>query len=85
MSADPADINILGETLDDPRTVDKLVDGTNHTWYMLHYDGTQTQHIFGNSDDLHAWLAPFSAGENHFVYLDLDEVLYALWFGFASP
>ena len=40
---------------DDPRTVDKLLDGVNHT-----------------GDDLHAWLAPFRRGENHYVGLRFE-------------
>ena len=31
ISADPADVNVLPENTNDPRTVDKLVDGVNHT------------------------------------------------------
>jgi hypothetical protein len=49
--ADPADINILPEYGRDPRTVDNLLDGVNHT-----------------CDDLHAWLAPFTSGRNHFIW-----------------
>ena len=54
--ADPPDINVLPDSDgDDPRTVDKLLDGVNHT-----------------GDDLHAWLAPFRRGENHYVGLRFD-------------
>ena len=52
----PADINVLNEYNNDPRTVDNLVDGVNHT-----------------SDDLHAWLAPFTMGQDHLVTIDFDE------------
>jgi hypothetical protein len=52
----PADINILPEYDNDPRTVDNLVDGVNHT-----------------SDDLHAWLTPFTMGQDHLVTIDFDE------------
>ena len=41
----------------DPRTVDNLLDGVNHT-----------------HDDLHAWLAPFTGGQSHFIHVDFDEV-----------
>lgn len=34
--ADPADLNVLREYSDDPRTVDNLVDGHNHTCDELH-------------------------------------------------
>ena len=34
--ADPPDINILPEYSDDPRTVDNLMDGVNHTCDDLH-------------------------------------------------
>jgi hypothetical protein len=54
--ADPADINVLPDYTDDPRTVDNLVDGVNHT-----------------SDDLHAWLTPFTMGEDHLITINLDE------------
>lgn len=77
--ANPADINVLSEygmlflwlsfllpsfssPLDsDPRTVDNLLDGVNHT-----------------SDDLHAWLAPFTRGQDHFIYIEFDEVIQLL-------
>ena len=52
----PADINILNEYNNDPRTVDNLVDGVNHT-----------------SDDLHAWLAPFTMGQDHLITIEFDE------------
>ena len=42
----------------DPRTVDNLLDGVNHT-----------------CDDLHAWLAPFTGGQNHFIHVEFDEVV----------
>jgi hypothetical protein len=52
--ADPADINVLEEYGSDPRTIDKLVDGTHLT-----------------CDDMHSWLAPFTQGASHFIYIDL--------------
>lgn len=52
----PADINVLPECNNDPRTVDNLVDGVNHT-----------------SDDLHAWLTPFTMGQDHVVTIEFDE------------
>lgn len=52
--ADPADINILPQYKNDPRTVDKLFDGHNRT-----------------CDDTHMWLAPFTIGRDHFIYIDL--------------
>jgi len=54
--ANPADINVLPEYDNDPRTVDNLLDGVNHT-----------------CDDLHAWLAPFTGGQNHFIHVEFDE------------
>ncbi|GMH53703.1 hypothetical protein TL16_g01506 [Triparma laevis f. inornata] len=54
--ASPPDINILPEYSDDPRTVDNLMDGVNHT-----------------TDDLHAWLAPFTPGGTHTVKVKLNE------------
>ena len=57
LEADPPDINILPEYDNDPRTVDKLLDGHNHT-----------------CDDMHAWLAPFRKGGDHFIYLAFDDV-----------
>ncbi|KAJ1417660.1 hypothetical protein B484DRAFT_421954, partial [Ochromonadaceae sp. CCMP2298] len=53
--ADPADINVLPEYDSDPRTVDNLLDGVNHT-----------------CDDLHAWLAPFTSGQDHIVCIEFD-------------
>ena len=38
----------------DPRTVDKLVDGTHFT-----------------NDDFHAWLTPFTQGEDHTISITL--------------
>ena len=58
LEADPPDINILPEYDNDPRTVDKLLDGHNHT-----------------CDDMHAWLAPFRKGGDHFIYLAFDDVI----------
>ena len=52
----PADINVLPEYNNDPRTVDNLLDGVNHT-----------------CDDLHAWLTPFTSGQDHLIMIDLDE------------
>ena len=26
-------------------------------------------------DDLHAWLTPFTGGQNHFIYVNFDEVI----------
>lgn len=54
ISAEPADINILPGYGNDPRTIDKLVDGANRT-----------------CDDLHVWLAPYTAGRHHYVFIDL--------------
>eukprot|EP00668_Euglena_longa_P017117 GGOE01021461.1.p1 GENE.GGOE01021461.1~~GGOE01021461.1.p1 ORF type:complete len:663 (+),score=48.98 GGOE01021461.1:102-2090(+) len=56
--ADPASINVLPEYHDDPRTVDKLLDGINHT-----------------CDDSHMWLAPFSEGRAHNVYIDFGRTV----------
>ena len=53
VAADPPDINVLPDYTSDPRTIDKLFDGHNHT-----------------CDDLHAWLAPFREGGNHFIFID---------------
>mmetsp|Transcript_5578 Transcript_5578/g.8503 ORF Transcript_5578/g.8503 Transcript_5578/m.8503 type:complete len:1138 (+) Transcript_5578:100-3513(+) len=53
----PADINVLPEYGNDPRTVDNVLDGVNHT-----------------CDELHAWLTPFTRGEDHLVCIDFDEV-----------
>ncbi|GMI37559.1 hypothetical protein TrRE_jg13071 [Triparma retinervis] len=55
LSADPPDINMLPEYDHDPRTVDNLMDGINHT-----------------CDDLHAWLAPFTPGSNHLIFMNLN-------------
>jgi protein JBTS26 len=54
--ANPADINVLPEYENDPRTVDNLLDGVNHT-----------------CDDLHAWLTPFTAGQDHLITIEFDE------------
>lgn len=54
--ANPANINVLPEYDNDPRTVDNLVDGVNHT-----------------CDDLHAWLTPYTVGQDHLVYIDFDK------------
>lgn len=53
----PPDINILPGQGNDPRTADKLVDGTYFT-----------------QDDLHAWMAPFTLGQDHRIDLELDRV-----------
>ena len=55
--ADPSDINILPGYANDPRTVDKLLDGVNKT-----------------CDDLHAWLAPFTRGQNHYIMITFDRL-----------
>ena len=54
ISANPADINLLMGYGSDPRTVDKLVDGTYFT-----------------NDDFHAWLTPFTQGEDHTITMKL--------------
>eukprot|EP01042_Synura_sphagnicola_P003665 gene3665-4572_t len=54
--ANPADINVLPEYDNDPRTVDNLLDGVNFT-----------------CDDLHAWLAPFTRGEDHLITIEMDD------------
>lgn len=56
ISACPPDINILPGYGGDPRTVDKLIDGSCFT-----------------NDDLHVWLTPFTAGEDHTITMDLPE------------
>ena len=64
--ADPRDVNELSMMANsgsgkganrpmDPRVVENLLDGVNHT-----------------CDDLHAWLAPFTTGNNHIVCLEFD-------------
>ena len=53
ISACPPDVNILPGYGGDPRTVDKLVDGSYFT-----------------NDDLHVWLTPFTAGEDHTITID---------------
>lgn len=55
--ANPADINVLPEYQDDPRTVDNLLDGVNHT-----------------SDDLHAWLTPYTSGLDHLIFINFDKI-----------
>ncbi|KDO25864.1 hypothetical protein SPRG_08807 [Saprolegnia parasitica CBS 223.65] len=55
LSAHPADLNVNSPTTQDPRTIDKIVDGHNYT-----------------CDELHAWLAPFERGQNHYIYMDFD-------------
>jgi hypothetical protein len=55
--ANPADINVLPEYQDDPRTVDNLLDGVNHT-----------------SDDLHAWLTPYTSGLDHLIFINFDRI-----------
>lgn len=57
--ADPADINVLPEYDDDPRTVDHLVDH-NHL-------------LQPTCDDLHAWLIPFTPGRDHLLRITLIE------------
>jgi hypothetical protein len=54
ISASPCDINLLMGYGTDPRTVDKLVDGTYFT-----------------NDDFHAWLTPFTEGEDHTISIKL--------------
>jgi hypothetical protein len=53
ISACPPDINILQGYGNDPRTIDKVIDG----------------HYFTN-DDLHVWLTPFTAGEDHTITIN---------------
>ena len=52
--ANPSDINLLMGYGTDPRTVDKLVDGSYFT-----------------NDDFHAWLTPFTQGEDHTITIKL--------------
>jgi hypothetical protein len=54
IKASPCDINLLVGYGNDPRTVDKLVDGVNFT-----------------NDDFHAWLTPFTKGEDHTISITL--------------
>ena len=56
IKASPCDINLLLGYGNDPRTVDKLVDGTYFT-----------------NDDFHAWLTPFTQGEDHSISIDLGQ------------
>ena len=72
--ADPADINILPEYSSDPRVVQNLLDGVNRTrcvcvparvCMFLDEDLSPCPY----RDDLHMWLAPFTRGGNHFIYL----------------
>ena len=56
ITANPSDINLLMGQGTDPRTVDKLLDGTNFT-----------------NDDFHAWLTPFTKGEDHTITIKLQE------------
>lgn len=56
LSADPADLNVLDHG---DRVDPRTVDKL--------VDG----HYF-TCDELHAWLVPFTRGQNHFVYFDLD-------------
>lgn len=58
IKANPPDINILPGYGDDPRTVDKLIDGTYFT-----------------QDDMHVWLAPFTKGQEHIIYIDMGKPL----------
>jgi protein JBTS26 len=57
ITATPCDINLLMGYGNDPRTVDKLVDGTYFT-----------------QDDFHAWLTPFTQGEDHTISIDLGSI-----------
>jgi len=54
ITANPSDINLLMGYGNDPRTVDKLVDGTCFT-----------------QDDFHAWMTPFTQGEDHTIAIKL--------------
>ena len=54
IKANPSDINLLMGYGTDPRTVDKLVDGSYFT-----------------NDDFHAWLTPFTQGEDHTISIKL--------------
>ena len=54
IKATPCDINLLMGYGNDPRTVDKLVDGTYFT-----------------NDDFHAWLTPFTQGDDHTISISL--------------
>lgn len=58
ISACPPDINILPGYGGDPRTVDKLVNGSYFT-----------------NDDMHVWLTPFTAGDDHTITIDLPKKL----------
>lgn len=58
IQASPSDINLLTGYGNDPRTVDKLVDGVNFT-----------------TDDFHAWMTPFTQGEDHTISIDLGRVM----------
>lgn len=55
VDANPPDINILPDYDNDPRTIDKLFDGINHT-----------------RDPLHAWLIPYTAGNDHTIKIDFQ-------------
>lgn len=61
LSADPPDLNAL------------------HGDHKSHNDPRTVDKLVDNHyftcDELHAWLAPFTRGQNHFVYLDFDYAL----------
>ena len=56
VSAQPTGVNELPGMEDDPRTVDKLVDGHYYT-----------------SDAVYMWLAPFTPGQRHKVFVRFDQ------------
>ena len=86
MWADPPDINVLPEYGNDPRTVDNLLDGHNHTCETRRMlSARRTRRLAGTAeassslpplpsrcDDLHAWLAPFTRGGAHVIGIRFD-------------
>jgi len=70
--ANPADINILPEYGRDPRTVGELniIFIHCHQIFRLHF---LTDNLLDGCnhtcDDLHAWLTPFTSGQEHLIWV----------------
>lgn len=74
ISADPADINVYPEYDSDPRVVQNLLDGVNRTRFVEKIVEMSFVmilcHLMSFRDDLHMWLAPFTAGQKHIVCIE---------------
>ena len=78
--AHPADINILPEYGRDPRTVGELMHSHIDIFIVCMYVHCADNLLDGvnhTCDDLHAWLTPFTSGQEHLIWVGNTVCMYA--------